>query len=67
MREMAVPDGVRDQDAWVDMKELDEHGDGLTQWEIDFVEDLHGWLRAGRHLSEKQRATLDRIREDRLA
>lgn len=61
-----IPAGVVDRDAWTDLKELDEHGENLTQWEIDFVEQLHGWLRVGRRLTEKQRATLDRIRSERL-
>jgi len=58
-----IPDTVTDKDSWVDLKELDEHGQDLTQWEADFVESLHGWLRAGKTLTERQRATLDRIRE----
>lgn len=62
----AIPDGVKDRAAWVDLKELDEHGDGLSQWEIDFVESLHGWLRSGMSLTDRQRQRLDRIREDRL-
>lgn len=61
-----IPASVKDPAAWVDLKELDNHGEGLTQYEIDFVESLHGWLRSGRELTEKQRAMLDRIREDRL-
>lgn len=61
-----IPKGVLDAAAWVDLKELDEHGNGLTQFEIDFVESLHGWLRAGRRLTEKQAATLRKIREERL-
>ncbi|MCA8950100.1 MAG: hypothetical protein KDE27_11405 [Planctomycetes bacterium] len=61
-----APYGVVDLDAWVDLKELDEHGEGLTQWEIDFVESLTGQLRAGRFLSNAQRQTLNRIREERL-
>jgi hypothetical protein len=61
-----VPATVIDKSAWVDLKELDDHGENLSQWEIDFVESLHGWLRAGRMLSDKQRATLDRIRDDKL-
>jgi hypothetical protein len=61
-----IPASVVDKASWVDLKELDEHGENLTQWEIDYVESLHGWLRAGRTLTDKQRATLDRIRGDRL-
>lgn len=61
-----VPRTVRDAAAWVDLVELDNHGEDLTQFEIDFVESLHGWLRAGRMLTDKQRATLDKIRGERL-
>lgn len=61
-----VPETVVDADAWHDLKRLDERGEGLTQWEIDFVEDLHGYLRAGRRLSAKQRMKLDAMLEDRL-
>lgn len=62
----SVPDGVLDKAAWVDVKEVDQCGEGLTQWEIDFIDSLHGYLRAGRILTEKQREALDRIRENRL-
>jgi len=62
-----IPSTVMDTYAWVDLKELDEHGEDLTQWEIDFVESLHGWLRTGAVLTDKQRATLNRIRRDRLS
>lgn len=61
-----IPASVKDHPAWVDLKELDNHGEGLTQYEIEFVESLHGWLRSGRELTEKQRAMLDRIRSERL-
>lgn len=61
-----IPATVVDKASWVDLKELDEHGENLSQWEIDYVESLHGWLRAGRMLTEKQRATLDKIREEKL-
>lgn len=62
----AIPAEVRDRAAWVDLKELDEHGEGLTQFEIDFVEGLHGWLRSGMPLTDRQRAKLHAIREERL-
>ena len=60
------PETVVDKAAWVDLKELDDHGEGLTQWEIDLVESLMQQLRAGRTLTESQRAKLDEIREARL-
>lgn len=61
-----IPSTVVDKASWVDAKELDEHGEGLTPYEVDFVESLTKQLRAGRMLSEKQRETLDKIREQRL-
>ncbi len=60
------PSTVVDVDAWTDLQELDQHGEGLTTWEIDLVESLLQQLRAGRTLTEKQRAKLDAIREARL-
>lgn len=63
---MEFPAGVVDKAGWTDLKELDEHGHGLTSWEIEFVESLHKKLRAGRFLSDMQRATLADIREARL-
>lgn len=61
-----VPQGVLDAASWVDLKELDECGEGLTQFEIDFVESLHGWLRAGRLLTDRQREKLNQIRDARI-
>lgn len=34
------PTSVVDIDGWNDLVELDEHGEGLTTWEVDFVESL---------------------------
>lgn len=62
----SIPPSVIEASAWVDLQELDQHGEGLTQWEIDFVESLTQQLLAGRNLSDKQRTQLQRIREDRL-
>jgi hypothetical protein len=61
-----IPATVVDKAAWVDLQELDAHGEGLTQFEVDFVESLLQQLRAGRTLTDKQRAKLDSIREERL-
>ena len=61
-----VPHTVRDRAAWADLRELDEHGEGLTQWEIDWVESVTKHLLQGRHLSPAQWTTLNRIREERL-
>lgn len=61
-----VPPTVVDKAGYEDLRELDEHGEGLTQWEIDFVESLTVQLLEGRTLSAKQRARLDSLREERL-
>ena len=61
-----IPSTVVDKAAWVDLQELDVYGEGLTQFEVDFVESLLQQLRAGRTLTDKQRAKLDSIREERL-
>jgi len=60
------PTSVVDIDGWNDLVELDEHGEGLTTWEVDFVESLMQQLRAGKTLTEKQRTRLDQIAEERL-
>jgi hypothetical protein len=60
------PETVVDKAGWTDLRELDQHGEGLSQFEIDFVESLTKLLRAGRMLSESQRAKLEQIREQRL-
>jgi hypothetical protein len=62
-----VPATVVDKASWVDAKELDQHGENLTQFEIDFLESILQQLRAGRTLTDKQRAKLEAIREERLA
>lgn len=56
----------RMQDAWADVKRLDERGEGLTQWEVNFVESLMEQLLAGRFLSNKQLSRLGEISEDRI-
>ena len=61
-----IPASVRDRESWVDLKELDEHGEHLTQWEIEMVESLTSHMLAGGRLSQRQREKLAQIREDRL-
>ncbi|MBL8756315.1 MAG: hypothetical protein JNK15_23675 [Planctomycetes bacterium] len=60
------PESVVDVDAWDDLQELDQHGHGLTTWESDWIESVLQQLRAGRRLTDKQRAKLESIREERL-
>lgn len=66
MTAIKVPDTVRDRDSWLLLQELDEHGEGLTQWEIDFVEQLTRDLLAGAKLTTGRKTKLEQIREDRL-
>lgn len=61
-----VPDTVRDHVAWLEVCELDELGENLTQWEIDFVESLRAQLLHGHNLSKAQLRRLEEIREARL-
>ncbi|RTL25816.1 MAG: hypothetical protein EKK55_08810 [Rhodocyclaceae bacterium] len=61
-----APETVKDRDTWALLQELDEHGEGLTQWEIDFVEDLTKKLLLGIKPSDGTKRKLDEIREDRL-
>ncbi len=60
------PAGVRDKAAWVDLRELDDNGEGLTEFEITFVESITKQLRAGAILTDRQRDVLADIREKRL-
>lgn len=57
-----IPDSVNDRNHWIILKDLDENGVGLSQWEIDFVESLMKQLLGGRFISVKQRSRLDEIR-----
>ena len=63
---MQIPDTVRDKISWFDVKELDERGEDLSEWEIEFVDSLLKQLKMGRFLTEKQRQRLDEIREEKL-
>ena len=61
-----VPKTVQDRVAWLEVVELDELGEDLTQWEADFVESLRSQLLLGRVLTKPQSLRLAEIREDRL-
>lgn len=61
-----APETVRDRDTWALLQELDELGENLTQWEIDFVEQMTGDLLLGAKASPARKAKLEQIREDRL-
>lgn len=60
------PATVKDRETWALLQELDEQGEGLTQWEIDFVEDLTQKLLLGIRPSDGTKRKLDEIRGDRL-
>lgn len=62
-----VPHAVVDRAGWRDVQHVDNHGENLTQWEIDFVESLTQQLLAGGRLSKKQRERLEEIAEEKTA
>jgi len=61
-----VPKTVQDRVAWLEVVELDDLAEDLTQWEADFVESLRRQLLHGRELTKPQSLRLAEIREDRL-
>lgn len=61
-----VPKSVKDSIAWLELIEIDERAEGLTQWEIDFVDSIRERLLFGNSPTEKQQAIIDRIREEKL-
>lgn len=62
-----VPAEVLDAMSWRDVKRIDDRGENLTQWEVDFVDSLLGYLRAGKLLTDKQRAVVDQLLEERVS
>ena len=59
-----------DYSKWSDeemYEEVDECCDGMTTWESEFHESVGRQVKQGRTLSEKQRATLVKIIEQRSA
>lgn len=49
------------------ISEIDERGQDLTAWELDFMESVTKQTANGKALSEKQRAMVERIRGERVA
>jgi len=47
------------------LEKVDRDGVGLTDWEINFVESLSSQRARGEPISEKQKAALERIFDDR--
>lgn len=66
---MGETDTMNDNDKNADdralLENLDRDGHGLTPWELDFVESITRKLNAGHALSEKQRAKMLSIIEER--
>jgi len=48
------------------LDEIDERGDGLTEWEIEFCASIRPTVDAGAPLSERQVKSLAQIHEDRV-
>lgn len=46
--------------------DIENYGEGLTDWESNFVSDIAGKLQKGFSLSDKQIAKLKTIHEDRV-
>lgn len=61
-----APETVKDRETWALLQELDELGEGLTKWEIDFVENLTRQLLLGIKPGPGIKHKLDEIRGDRL-
>ena len=54
---------------WTDVdlvEELDENGQGLTPWEIEFTEAMVKKVRDGIALTERERGKLSQIIEERV-
>jgi hypothetical protein len=60
------PSTVKDVDAWERVSRIDECGDGLTEWEINFLDSMLKQLMAGKFASEKQMEIVERMERDRL-
>lgn len=55
-----------DEDDLALVQFLDEHGEGLTSWEVDFVESCMRRVNALCPLSEAQRAKIVQITSNRV-
>lgn len=61
-----IPDTVMDVSSWLVLRNVDDNGENLTQWEIDFVESLTARLLEGRSLTDNQRSRLEQLQEERV-
>jgi len=54
---------------WNLVEEIDSQGEGLSPWEVDFIESLIKRLDEDPHprLSDKQRGIIERIYDERVA
>lgn len=59
------PASQPDYEWWLEMIHL--HGVNLSPWEEDFIESVSDQVKAGRPLSEKQIAIVERIYAERTA
>lgn len=57
---------VSDPDAWKDLEDVDANGVGLTEFEIEFLENIRRRMKVGHKLSKKQRTKLRQICDERL-
>jgi hypothetical protein len=48
------------------IKRIDEHGEGLTEWEVAFVERCLEWLDSHKCLTDAMRAKAEQIDEERV-
>lgn len=62
-----IPSPVRDAESWLVLQEIDQRGNGLSPWEVQFIEDITKRLLAGRELSLAQRVKLAAIHEERVS
>ena len=60
MAEVWYPQNPRIYQDWIDTIE-NELSDELTSWETTFIDSLSTQLKSGRHLSQRQEETLEKI------
>ncbi len=60
-----IPPEVKDLESWKDAVLIDGKGQGLTQWEVDFIESILQRMRKGLYLTPKQQVIVNRIIEEK--